>query len=178
MVRLFHIPPQATFPGMATFSLSPANFLDWQRDSTSFEAMAAYSFRQLTLTSGSAEALRVAVVGPDFFRVVRTQPALGRTFLPEEYDPARAKVLVVSDGFWRSHMGAASDAAGRTLTFDGDYVLPGLNQLFVGGADFSGNPLVKQDAHTLAVQSEYIGYGQIGSYEQTGGALPPRRIRG
>ena len=33
LVRLFHIPPQATFPGMPTFSLSPANFLDWQRDS-------------------------------------------------------------------------------------------------------------------------------------------------
>ena len=120
LVRLFHIPPQATFPGMATFSLSPANFVDWQRDSKSFEAMAAYSFRQLTLTgTGDAEALRVAVVGPDFFRIVRTQPALGRTFLPEEYDPERSRVLVVSDGFWRSHMGAAPDAAGRTLTFDG-----------------------------------------------------------
>ena len=34
LVRLFHTPPQTTFPGMATFSLSPANFLDWQRDST------------------------------------------------------------------------------------------------------------------------------------------------
>ena len=120
LVRLFHIPPQATFPGMATFSLSPANFVDWQRDSRSFEAMAAYSFRQLTLTgTGNAEALRIAVVGPDFFTIVRTQPALGRTFLPEEYEPARSRVVVVSDGFWRSHMGAAPDAAGRTLTFDG-----------------------------------------------------------
>jgi putative ABC transport system permease protein len=120
LVRLFHIPPQATFPGMATFSLSPANFLDWQRDSRSFEAMAAYSFRQLTLTgTANAEALRIAVVGPDFFKIVRTQPALGRTFLPEEYAPERSRVVVVSDGFWRSHMGAAPDAAGRTLTFDG-----------------------------------------------------------
>jgi predicted permease len=120
LVRLFHIPPQSTCPGMATFSLSPANFLDWQRDSKSFEGMAAYGFRQLTLTgTGNAEALRVAVVGPDFFRIVRTQPALGRTFLPEEYGPERSRVLVVSDGFWRSHMGAARDAVGRTLTFDG-----------------------------------------------------------
>ncbi|HET7698700.1 MAG TPA: ABC transporter permease [Vicinamibacterales bacterium] len=120
LVRLFHIPPQATFPGMATFSLSPANFLDWQRESRSFEAMAAYSFRQLTLTgAGNAEALRVAVVGPEFFRIVRTQPALGRTFLPEEHEPERSRVLVVSDGFWRSHLGGARDAVGRTLTFDG-----------------------------------------------------------
>ena len=120
LVRLFHIPPQATFPGIPMFSLSPANFLDWQRDSKSFAGMAAYSSRQLTLTgTGDAEALRVGVVGPGFFEIVRTQPALGRTFLPEEYEPERSRVLVVSDGFWRSHLGAARDAVGRTLTFDG-----------------------------------------------------------
>ena len=120
LVRLFHIPPQSTFPGMPTFSLSPANFLDWQRDSRSFTAMAAYNFRQLTLTgSGEAEALRAAAVGPGFFGIVGTQPALGRTFLPEEHTAERSRVLVVSDGFWRSHLGAAPDAVGRTLTFDG-----------------------------------------------------------
>ncbi|HYT67159.1 MAG TPA: ADOP family duplicated permease [Vicinamibacterales bacterium] len=120
LVRVFHVPPQTTFPGMETFPLSPANFLDYQRESSSFEAMAAYNFRQLTLTgTGNAEALRVAVVGPDFFRIVRTQPTLGRTFVAEEYDPARAKVVVISEGFWRSHLGAAPDTVGRTLTFDG-----------------------------------------------------------
>jgi predicted permease len=120
LIRLFHIPPQSTFPGMPTFSLSPANFLDWQRDSRSFDGMAAYNFRQLTLTgTGDAEALRAVNVGPGFFGIVGTQPALGRTFLPEEHTAERSRVLVVSDGFWRSHMGAAPDAVGRTLTFDG-----------------------------------------------------------
>ena len=134
LVRLYHTPPQATFPGMATFSLSPANFLDWQRDSTSFEAMAAYRFRQFTLTgSGSAEAVRAAVVGPDFFRIVRTQPILGRTFVPEEHEPARARVVVISEGFWKKHLGAARDAAGRSITFDGQaYTVVG-----VMPADFS-----------------------------------------
>src|SRR2546421_4661574 len=54
LVRLFHIPPQTTFPGLATFSLSPANFLDWQRQSRSFEAMAAYGGRQFTITGGAS----------------------------------------------------------------------------------------------------------------------------
>jgi putative ABC transport system permease protein len=121
LIRLYHTPPQTTFPGMATFSLSPANFLDWQRDGQSFDAMAAYRFRQFTLTaSGGAEALRAAVVGPDFFKIVRTAPALGRTFLPEEHLPGRARVVLVSDGFWRTHLAAAPDAVGRTLTFDGE----------------------------------------------------------
>ena len=32
LVRLFHVPPQNAFPGMPTFSVSPANFYDWKRD--------------------------------------------------------------------------------------------------------------------------------------------------
>jgi predicted permease len=113
---------------MATFSLSPANFLDWQRDSRSFDAMAAYRFRGLTLTgTGSAEAVRAAVVGPDFFKIIRARPARGRTFLPEEHRPGRARVVVISDGFWKSHLGSAPDAAGRTLTFDGEtYTIVGV----------------------------------------------------
>ncbi|HUR19414.1 MAG TPA: ABC transporter permease, partial [Vicinamibacterales bacterium] len=120
MVRLFHIPPQSSFPGMATFSLSPANFLDWQRDSGSFEAMAAYSARSVTLTGGAnPEALRMGTVGPDFFKVVRTQPALGRTFVAEEYAAERSRVVVLSDAFWQSHLGGSKDAIGRVLSFDG-----------------------------------------------------------
>ena len=127
LVRLFHIPPQATFPGMPTFSLSPANFLDWRRDSTSFSGAAAYNFRQLTLTgSGNAEALRAAAVGPDFFDTVGTQPAMGRAFLPEDYT-GNTRVLVISEGFWRSHLGGAHDAIGRTLPFDGqNYTIVGV----------------------------------------------------
>ena len=119
MVRLFHIPPQSTFPGMTRFSLSPANFLDWQRDSGSFEAMAAYSGRSLTLTSGSKpEAILIGTVGPDFFKVVRMQPALGRTFLGEEYAAERSRVVVVSDAFWQSHLGGTKDAIGRVQSQD------------------------------------------------------------
>ena len=120
MVRLFHIPPQSTFPGMATFSLSPANYLDWQKDSGSFEAMAAYHGRSVTLANGNnPEAFRIGTVGPDFFKVVRTQPALGRTFVPEEYEAERSRVVVVSDAFWKSHLGGSKDAIGRVLSFDG-----------------------------------------------------------
>jgi putative ABC transport system permease protein len=136
LVRLFHVPPQATFPGMATFSLSPANFLDWQRESTSFSGMAAYGFRQFTITGGATpEAVRAIRTGPGFFDVVNTPPALGRTFTADESEPARAKVVILSDGFWRSHLGASPAAIGQTLRLDGDrYVIVG-----VMPARFSGN---------------------------------------
>jgi hypothetical protein len=42
LMQVWHVPPAKSFPGMTLFSVSPANYLDWQRQSTSFEAMAAY----------------------------------------------------------------------------------------------------------------------------------------
>lgn len=42
IVRLYHVPPQDTFPGMPTFAVSPANFYDWKREARQFEEMAIY----------------------------------------------------------------------------------------------------------------------------------------
>jgi putative ABC transport system permease protein len=121
LVRLFHIPPQSTFPGMATFSLSPANFVDWQRESTSFDAMAAYHFAEFNLTGrGEPEAVRACRVGPSFFEIIGTRAALGRTFASDEYTAGRSKVVVLSNAFWKTHFGSATDVVGKTLTFDGE----------------------------------------------------------
>src|SRR5262249_39615898 len=40
LVRIWHTPPQSGFPGMRTFAVAPANFLDWQSQSRSFDGMA------------------------------------------------------------------------------------------------------------------------------------------
>jgi predicted permease len=121
LVRLFHVPPQDTFPGMPTFSVSPANFYDWQRSAQLFEGMAIYRFRPFVLTGGTgAQEIVAAAVGAGFFDVVRTRPALGRTFLPEEDVRGRHQVVVISDGFWKRQFGAAPDVIGRTLRLDGD----------------------------------------------------------
>jgi hypothetical protein len=119
VVRLYHIPPQETFPGIATFSLSPANFYDWKRDARLFESMAIYRFRQFALTgSGQARAIVAGAVGADFFDVVRTQPALGRVFHDEEDSPGRSHVVILSDRFWKTQFGGTTDVIGRTLTLD------------------------------------------------------------
>jgi predicted permease len=128
LVRLFHVPPQNAFPGMPTFSVSPANFYDWKREAQSFESMAAYRFRQFTLTgSGTPRAVVAGAVGRDFFQVVRTQPALGRAFLPEEDSPARSHVVVLSDGFWRAQLGGRTDVIDSNLQLDGEsYTIVGV----------------------------------------------------
>jgi predicted permease len=120
LVRVFHVPPQAAFPGMKTFSVSPANFYDWQRSARSFDGMAMYHFQEFALTgSGNAESITATAVNGRFFDIVGTKPALGRTFLPEEDTPAHGHVVVLSEAFWKSHFGGDADVVGRTLLLDG-----------------------------------------------------------
>ena len=127
LVRLFHIPPQSTFPGMATFSVSAANFYDWKRDARLFEGMAIYRFRRFTLTGrGNAEAIVAGAVGADFFELTRVGAARGRVFLPEEDSPGRGHVVIVSDGFWKRRLGGG-EVIGQTLTLDGEpYTIVGV----------------------------------------------------
>ena len=121
LVRIFHVPPQATFPGMPRFSVSAANFYDWKRDARLYEQMALYRFRSLTLTGGGpAEAVVAGAVGEGFFETLRTKPLVGRVFTADEDAPARGHVVVLSNGFWKSHFGGSPDAIGRTLTLDGE----------------------------------------------------------
>jgi predicted permease len=121
LVRVFHVPPQDAFPGMPTFSVSPANFYDWQRRARLFEGMAIYRFRPFILSGGSAaEEVVAGAVGAGFFEVVKTRPALGRTFLAEEDASGRGRVVLLSDGFWKSHFGGAADVVNRTLKLDGE----------------------------------------------------------
>jgi putative ABC transport system permease protein len=121
LVRLFHVPPQATFPGMPRFSVSAANFYDWQRDARSYERMALYRFRPFTLTGGGVgEAVVAGAVGDGFFETLHAKPLLGRVFLSEEDTPARGHVVILSNGFWKSHFGASPDVINRTLTLDGE----------------------------------------------------------
>src|SRR5262245_31832066 len=42
LVRVWHVPPPAQFPGATRFAVSPANYLDWRDQNSVFERMAIY----------------------------------------------------------------------------------------------------------------------------------------
>ncbi len=104
-----------------TFSVSPANFADWQKQAKSFEAMAAYQRSQFTLTgTDAAERVPGALVSADYFKLVKTPAMIGRTLLPEEAMPGKDKVVVVSYGFWNRRLGKDPLAVGKTLILNGE----------------------------------------------------------
>ncbi len=57
------------------------------------------------------------LVSGNFFSVLGVKPEAGRMFLPSEYGdaPGQFPVVVISDGYWRSHYAADPGVVGRTM---------------------------------------------------------------
>jgi predicted permease len=120
LVHVWHLPPQASFPGMTTFPVSPANFLDWRSQSHSFEGLSAYGFGRYTLTgSGQPESTRVVAATSGFFSILHAQPLLGRGFLDGDVEPGRDHEVVLSYDFWSSHFGGNPDIVGKNIQLNG-----------------------------------------------------------
>jgi hypothetical protein len=58
-------------------------------------------------------------VTPEFFATLGVQPRLGRSFAPEEDQPGRTGVAIVSDALWRGYFHADPRVLGKTITLDG-----------------------------------------------------------
>jgi len=106
--------------GFPQFSVSPPNYMDWKRNAGVFEQMASISRGQFSYTGGAEpERLVGAQVAASFFSVLGAQPALGRTFLPEDDVVGKASVVVLSYGLWAQHFGSDPQVIGKSLLLDG-----------------------------------------------------------
>ncbi len=128
LVQIWHTPPQKSFPGVKKFSVSPANFLDWKHQSSSFEAAAAYGGGLFTLTgSGEPQRLYGPKVGAEFFSVLRAKPLIGRTFTADDGKPEAQKTVVISEGLWRTNFGGNPNILGQTMRLnDEPYTIIGV----------------------------------------------------
>ena len=121
LILVWHTPPAKSFPGIKTFSVSPANYLDWQKQNHVFENMAALGRPSMNLTGGAQpESLTAGAVTADFFSVMKSAPILGRGFSAGEDQPGHDKVVVLGYAFWQSHFGSNKNALGQKLTLDGE----------------------------------------------------------
>jgi len=128
LVRVWHVPPAKSFPGMTKFAVSAANYTDWQSQNHVFEQMAICAYRSYNLTGGGKpEQVEANAVSSGFFSALGVQPILGRVLSPDEDQPGRSNVVVLSYRFWQQHFGANSDVVGRALSLDGqNYLVVGV----------------------------------------------------
>ncbi|MGH9937934.1 MAG: ABC transporter permease, partial [Blastocatellia bacterium] len=98
-------------------AVSAANFADFSRQSQSFEQIAAHRGGGFTITGDSdPEVVPAAIVSTNFFAALRTQAALGRTFLSEDVRSGADRVVVLSHQLWQRRFGASASVIGQRLT--------------------------------------------------------------
>jgi len=108
--------------------VTPANFLDWRTQQTSFEQLAAIYSRTANFSAGDkSERMELAMTSANFFQVFGVSPHLGRFFQPEEERAGHDPVAVLSYGLWQRHFGGDPSLVGKSLTLDGQpYTVVGI----------------------------------------------------
>ncbi|HEV8483088.1 MAG TPA: ABC transporter permease, partial [Blastocatellia bacterium] len=108
--------------GDKEMGVTPADFLDYREQNTTFAQFAASISDTLpaTLTgSGEPERLKIAAVTANYLDVFGLKPELGRTFIAEEEQAGRGSVVVLSRSLWQRRFGADPSIIDRTITLDG-----------------------------------------------------------
>jgi len=103
----------------ARADVSPANWLDWQRESRTFWRFAAWAPWAFTLTgAGDARRVNAQCVSSEFFPLLGVAPLLGRTISGEDDRPNGPRVAVLSYRTWQDQLGGDRRAIGRTVQLD------------------------------------------------------------
>ncbi|MFL6276630.1 MAG: ABC transporter permease [Blastocatellia bacterium] len=111
---------ETKLPQFPEFSVSPGNFLDWQKQNTVFERMVAMGGTSFNLVDGGEpERLQGMRVSDGFLDILGAQPALGRGFLAEEDQPGHNFVVILSHGLWQRRFGGDANILNRAITLNG-----------------------------------------------------------
>ena len=103
-------------------STTASKYLFWREHQHTLEAVAAYGGGSGSINleeAGHAERIQQMAVTADFFRVLKLQPLVGRTFLAGEDAPGGPAVAVMSHSLWKGRFGADPNIVGRVLTLNG-----------------------------------------------------------
>jgi putative ABC transport system permease protein len=118
---------EAPAPGKRIYA-SPGAFLDWRQDSTVFEALSIADDTDRNLPGdGDPERVSGLAMSASGLQILRARPLFGRTFAPDEDQPGKDKVVVLTHGFWQRRFGGETNIVGRTIQLsDQSYTVIGV----------------------------------------------------
>ena len=117
--RLAEIWQQEAKSGFAHPGLRWEAFQEWRGQANLFERVEAYNQRSFTWTGGrEPETVTAPAVSPGLFPMLGVNPQLGRPMQPADAEPGNNRVVLISDGFWKTNFGGSPDALGKTLTLN------------------------------------------------------------
>ncbi len=99
--------------------VSAGDFLDWQHQNSTFESIAAWTGRSLSLSTGSQpEQIQASACTPQFLHVLGQPILLGRDFLPEEGQVGKDLETVLSYRLWHDRFGGDKNIVGQQIRMD------------------------------------------------------------
>ena len=98
-----------------------ADFIDYRDQNRTLEQISAYGNIGLSLVSNErTEQLQGLRVSANLFQLLGVNASAGRTLLPEDDDPARRHVAVLTHECWQRRFGGDPQLIGKTLTLNGE----------------------------------------------------------
>jgi putative ABC transport system permease protein len=100
--------------------ISVANYLDWRKQTRSFEHLGFYKGWGANLTSGDhPERMQGYLVSANLLDVIGVKPVLGRGFMPEEEQAGKDNVVILTYSFWQRRFGENRNIIGSAIILDG-----------------------------------------------------------
>jgi predicted permease len=117
-------------PGIGIFRdwPSPGEYLDVRNENHSFDQMAIAQPGPIILTGlDQPERIDGIRTSSALFHMLGARPLFGRLLLPEEDQPGKPPVVILSYRFWRRLFGSDSQIAGKSVTLNGkQYAVAGV----------------------------------------------------
>jgi predicted permease len=110
-------------PGIGIFRdwPSPGQYIDIQNENHSFELMALAKSRSVTLTGREQpERIDGMQTQSGLLRMLGAKPLLGRLLLPEEDQPGKPAVAILTERVWKRLFNADPTIVGKSITLNGN----------------------------------------------------------
>ena len=110
--------PNPRYAGVPVEAFAPfnADFYDWQKQNHSFSNLALFTVDDMNLSiDGNAARVNGSRVTGEFFELLGIAPELGRAVGPDDDQPGKGQVAVISHSLWQSRFGSDRGMLGKQL---------------------------------------------------------------
>jgi putative ABC transport system permease protein len=112
---------QLNLENQQTDRVPGADYSNWEARNHVFEGLAYAWSTPHTLTGvGNPQSVVCEQFSPNLFSLLGTQPILGRTILPEDGQPGKDRVAVLSHRLWQQRFAADRNVIGRSIQLSGE----------------------------------------------------------
>jgi putative ABC transport system permease protein len=106
--------------GVDRNEVAAANYFDWRAQNKSFEHLGLYRWWSANLSGNETpERVQGFQVTTNFLDIVNVKPILGRGFAPDENEPGKDMVALLTYTLWQRRYGGEPDIVNKTIVTNG-----------------------------------------------------------